>query len=1068
MGLFFKVSNSLTKLAESLCADLSSQELGVFQPHIIVTQTEGMNNWLKLSFAENMGIAANYRFYKPGDLIEQIYYVLGGKGSGTTLSAENTSWLIYHLLEDPTFIAKYPQVSGYYEHEGPDSDLKRMGLAGKLADLFDQYQIYRPEMIMKWNEASLEEVDDNWQQCLWIKARALSEMQLPDKTLIGAYILKTLRAGENIDLLRAYMPAIHVFGLSITTGYHLTLFYEVARHIDFSFHILNPAPSVYWFEDKSEKQLAWMKKKGFAELSEETIGNPLLTSWGRVIQNTFHLFFQNDEMLNVYEEAEIEEPVPDTLLGKIQHDIFYNLVGEERNEIYPEDLTDGSITISSCFTPAREVEVLYNYLVHLIDRRSEELSPRDIVVMVSDIDAYAPYIKAVFSNVPYKFQYTIADENFTNTDTISNALHALFSLSEDHFGAEEVLQLLDSSYIRKRFGITDLQLIRSAVARANIRFGMEGSIIDETLYVSWKYGIQRLMYGICMLGDEEYAAGREGFYPLDSIEGSASYEIIRFCHFIEVLMDFVRRRRQSRTIAEWVQYTQEVLENLVWDPEEGTEEDYELLLAELNKYNLLTPLVDEEIGYDVFSYKFLQTISGSTRAGAFVQGGITFCSLIPMRSIPFKVVALLGLDFDKFPRKENPVSFNLLEKDRKRGDRNVKENDKHLFLETILSAHQYFYISYIGQSARDNTSLPPSALVDELIDYIESGITEKGAVKENMITHHPLHGFSRKYQDGDERLFSYITQRGSALSLRAGAKQRVAAEISEVSLRSFISFFKNPVKGYYNDVLGIYYHVDKVLMDETELFELDKLQQWQLKQDLLQAEDADADALRKKLVKTGGLPLKSMADITLTQLGKEVVPVRALFRDCIGDACLRSVSLELVVDNVLLQGSLQQVYGDMLVYISWSKHEIKYLIDAYIQYLFARAAGERLTLYFVSAIRGQVYEGAEISRDEAMARLSELVALYKEGHEQLLAFYPDFNMDPQEFVELPREKFNSVVKKKFADSMFPCADTYAVKEFEKGFFFKDEVYQAIIRNTEKILIPLTEIFSTYFKNGRNS
>lgn len=1062
MGLFLKVSNSLTKLAESLCDELQQQQPGVFQPYVIVTQTEGMNNWLKLSFAENMGIAANYQFYKPSDLINQIYYILGGKGSGTTLSAENTSWLLFHLLNEDEFVRLYPEVSDYYKHSGPDSALKRMGLADKLADLFDQYQIYRPEMIMKWNESNVEEVVGDWQQYLWMKARVLSAMQLPDKTLVGAYILKTLRQGENIDLLRAYMPAIHVFGLSITTGYHLTLFYEIARHVDFSFHILNPAPAVYWFEDKSEKQLAWMKKKGFAEPDEKTIGNPLLTSWGRVIQNTFHLFFQNDEMLNVYDEAEFEEPVPATLLGKIQHDIFYNQVGDERNEIYPEDLSDGSVTISSCFTPAREVEALYNYLVHLIDKRREELSPRDIVVMVSDIDAYAPYIKAVFSNVPYKFPYTIADENFTNTDTISNALHSLFSITEDNFGAEEVLQLLDSSYIRKRFGITDLKLIRSAVGKANIRFGMEGDITDDTVYVSWKYGVQRLMYGICMLGIEEYGAGEDGFYPLDSIEGSASYEIIRFCHFIEVLMDSVRQRKRARTIADWVQYTQGVLENLVWDPEEGTEEDFELLLAELNKYNLLTPMVDEVIRYDVFSYKFLQTISGSTRAGAFVQGGITFCSLIPMRSIPFKVVALLGLNFDKFPRKENPVSFNLLEKDRKRGDRNVKENDKHLFLETILSAHKYFYISYIGQSARDNTTLPPSALIDELIDYIESGTVEKVSVKDHLIVHHPLHGFSQKYQRGDGRLFNYITQAGSAVSLAAGAKQHSVSEISEISLRSFVSFFKNPIKAYYNDVLGIYYHVDKVLMDETELFELDKLQQWQLKQDLLRADDGDVAALRKKLVKTGGLPLKSMAEISLGQLEKEVLPVRSLFRECIGDACLRSVSMELSVDNTLFKGILQQVYGDMLVYISWSKHEMKYLIDAYIQYLFARAGGEDISLFFVSAVKGRTYQGAVISQADALERLSELLSLYKLGHAQILPFYPDFHVDPAEFIQLPREKFNAVVKRKFADAMFPSSDTYAMKEFGKGFFSREDVFNAFIQNTEKILIPLTQVFPTYF------
>jgi exodeoxyribonuclease V gamma subunit len=141
---------------------------------------------------------------------------------------------------------------------------------------------------------------------------------------------------------------------------------------------------------------------------------------------------------------------------------------------------------------------------------------------------------------------------------------------------------------------------------------------------------------------------------------------------------------------------------------------------------------------------------------------------------------------------------------------------------------------------------------------------------------------------------------------------------------------------------------------------------------------------------------------------------------------------------------------------------MKYLIDAFIQYLFARAAGEDLSLFFVSAVKGQVYEAAAISQADAMKKLSELVSLYKVGHSQILAFYPDFNIAPAEFIQLPREKFNAVVKKKFADAMFPCSDTYALKEFGKGFFSREDVFNAFIQNTERILIPLTQVFPTYF------
>ncbi|WP_069657997.1 exodeoxyribonuclease V subunit gamma [Arcticibacter eurypsychrophilus] len=1063
MALHLQVSNSLAQLAKRLCVQLKHQEQGVFQPHILVTQTDGMNNWLKLQFAEHMGIAANYRFFKPSDIINQIYYLLGGKGSGATLSADNISWLLYTLLADPVFIKRFPAVSDYYNYDGPDKEVKRMGLADKIADLFDQYQIYRPEMIVHWNETDPHDrTIQDWQQYLWAKARVIAEVQLPDKTLICDYIIENLKRESAIELLRAQMPAIHVFGLSITTGYHLTLFYEIARYLDFSFHILNPAPSVYWFEDKSEKQLTWMKKKGFVDSSDESLGNPLLTSWGRVIQNTFHLFFQNEEMLNVYDEVEIEEPEEDSLLHKIQHDIFFNFSQEDRSLLLPEDLSDGSVTINSCFTPVREVEVLYNYLIHLIDQRKETLSPRDIVVMVSDIDAYAPYIKAVFSNAPYKFQYTIADENFTSTDTISNALHALLSLNEQNFKAEEVLQILDSGYIRKRFGITDLQLIRNTVNKANIRFGMDGELADDTIYVSWEYGIQRMMFGICMLGEEEYGTGAESFYPLDSIEGSASYEIIRFCHFVEILMNSVRERKRNRTIADWVVYMEYVLQNLVWDPEEGTLEDYELLLGQLEKYNMLTPLLTEVISYEVFSHQFLQSISGATRAGSFVQGGITFCSLIPMRSIPFKVVALMGLNFDQFPRKETPVSFNLLEKDKRRGDRNVKENDKHLFLETILSADQYFYISYIGQSAKDNTVVPPSALVDELIDYIESGTENKAGIKEKLVTRHPLHSFSQKYQQGDSGFYTYLNQKIPAnRGLIDRAKVQDNQLVEQLSLDKLVSFFKNPIKGYYNQVLGIYYNTDAVLLPETELFDLDALQFWSLKQDLLRTSPEEASELKKRLVKTGGLPLKSMADITLSKVEQQVVPMRDLFNEVVAVDVAVSVPIELTVKGMLLKGTLRQVYGQKLVSLCWSKHETKYLVEASIRYLVAQACGLNLRLYFISAIHDKIYEGMEISQADALSRLEELVDLYQQGQHKILTFYPDFEINPLELDALNEGEYTLMVKNKFNDPS-RSYDVYAAKEYDKEYFTQEGVYEEFIQNAEQLLVPLTTLFPTYY------
>jgi exodeoxyribonuclease V gamma subunit len=113
------------------------------------------------------------------------------------------------------------------------------------------------------------------------------------------------------------------------------------------------------------------------------------------------MLFQNEELLNSFSEVNVQEPEKNKLLHKIQNDIYNSYAQGERNGIYVTDLQDDSITISSCFTIAREVEVLYNYLVHLVDQKQEALSPREIVVMVTDVtyvicsSAMASYIAAI-------------------------------------------------------------------------------------------------------------------------------------------------------------------------------------------------------------------------------------------------------------------------------------------------------------------------------------------------------------------------------------------------------------------------------------------------------------------------------------------------------------------------------------------------------------------------------------------------------------------------------------------------------------------------------------------------
>ena len=1062
MALQLYVSHSLNDLAKHFCEDLDNQPKTVFQPVYIITQTEGMNTWLKYQVAARLGIAANYRYVKSQDIINQVYFLLGGK-STDTLSAENLSWILFKLLGEDEFKKRFPTVSGYYTIDAPDKEVKRMALAEKTADLFDQYQIYREDMIEKWNVNPEAPDTDDWQQWLWKKSKLLLGDKLPDKTNISEFIIAQLKDPVQQQKLQARMPVIYLFGMSITTSYHLQLYHAIGQWIEVKFHLVNPAPAQYWFEDMSEKQLAILRRKGFKDIPEKSMGNPLLTSWGKVLQDTYSLLFQDEALLNSYEEVGLVEPSNKTLLQKIQTDIFLN--NSEISSFDENDCKDGSVTINACYGPAREVEVLYNYLVQLVDKKPTQLSPRDIVVMVTDINAYAPYIKAIFDNAPFKFRYTITDESYVTGDTISASLESLLAMNEEIFTSENVVQLLDSSFTRKRFGITEVALIREVINKANIRFGTENKVEDESVYVSWTYGLKRIMYGICLSGEAEYGTGAESFYPLDIVEGNASEQLVRFNHFVHVLMDAMKEKQKDRSIQDWVEYVQGLLDNFISEPEVATNEEYLLVIKQLEAYNALNEFFTEKVSFQVFAHSFSKMLGAYTTAGSFASSGITFCSLIPMRSIPFKVVAMLGMNFDKFPRKDNPVSFNLMEKERRKGDRNIKGNDKHLFLETLVSAKENLYISYVGQSAKDNTTIPPSALVDELIDYIQTGGGDDVTVRNVLVKKHPLHGFSRQYNQQDERLFTYLNTGNTGIeNIIDVTKEIEPIKFDEISLDAMIRFFKNPFKGYYNNVLKIYYKDEDVLLDENEIFELAPLQQWALKQPLLLMDDDETSSLKDKLVKTGQLPLKNMADVTLDNIVSDIADVKEIFTACIGEDEATSEPIEIKLANTTIKGNLPDIYGNKMLVISFSSGECKYLLEAYIKYIAARAAGLTVNLHYISAKKNGEYIAAQLTQEDALSRLEELVDLYKQGHKEILIFYPDFKIAPADLDGLALPDFLTAVKNVVDPFGYDCDDNYLLKENANGIFKQEIALKNFKANCEILLKPLEQLFPSFYNN----
>ncbi len=1040
---YIKSSNDLSALAQELIQVMRQNRPDVFKPVYVVTQTEGMNNWLREKIASLDGIAANIEFLKPNDIINKIFLAAGGKYN-QSLSSNELSWLIFEALQQPAFEQKYPEVAAYYSTNTISGESKRMELARKLADIFDQYQVYRQDVLKAWENDQLTTgaEEERWQRELWLTVRQKAGAQFPSKAATSHFILQKCNDPEAATSIKKQLPAIFIFGTVLLTSYHRDLLIGISQLIPVYLFLPNPAPDIYWYEDKSKREIFYLQRKG-KEIEADQNSNPLLLDWGKLIQNTFQLFFNNDEVINLYETTDHSFFEKDTLLHSIQYYLSSNEVPKQEDFFTDSLLQDESIVIQSCHSPAREVQTLYNYLVRIIDQHPGVFASRDIVVQVTDINLYASYIRSVFDNAPHKFRYTIADESYTSSDSLSGALYAILSMDEKDLTSENVLQLLEFSCIRNHFGISDMDAIRNVVNASNIRHGIAGSTANDSIYVSWKYGLQRIMYGICIGGGERFGEGPESFFPLDDTEGSGANDIIHFCYFAGKLLHYIEKKKDECRLHEWAGYVLDVMHHFIFDDEKNDSEEYRLLIKQIENISNIEVHFNQKVSYPVFAKQFLPQLNNATHEYRYSLSGITFCSLIPMRSIPFRIVAMLGLDFDKFPRKENKTGFDLMTLHPRAGDRSLKMNDKHLFLETILSAGDHLYLSYKGQSILDNSSRPPSILLDQLIAFIESHAIHSDNVLKLMLTKQPLHNFSSLYGNR-EGYYNYLLAQKETVNIK-NTNPPDTEVAGTIRLNDFISFFKDPVKFYYNKVLHIYYEEQAYSLPESEIFELNHLEKWNLKKSWLYEKDESLEDFTTEQIQRGNLPLKNSGRLEMQLLADAMEERKKEFHRLAENESGSVLPVSLSIGEYTVEGFIENIFGNKALYPCLSKGEDKHLFVAYLTALVLAASNTQCEFFFVGS---KTQKAKPIRQKEALSHLRELISVYHEGMKKILFFMPDWGTDLEKIRNADSAKFKLDSKKKY--------NPYLSKESED--WDESEIFEAYKMISEKILKGFKDVF----------
>ena len=1084
------ISNRIEKLSQKFSENIKASN-NIFSSELIVMQTSGMERWLSLQSAKENGIFTNFEYIKPNTFINRLYEMSGIKANDL-YNTENLKWLLFKYFEDETFKSKFNHVAQYYEND----DIKRLQLSVKVADLFDQYLLYRQSYIESWNKGELAKItifpDDDknqiknkqarldqhqkWQFWLWQKIKTEIGSDSLDKVQLRDILIKNLNNTDFQKKIINKYGRISLFGLSVITDYHIEIFYRLSEFLDVNLYFLNPAPDTYWYDIVSEKFMYYLVQKTgqSAEELKQHVGNELLSNYSALAKDTYNILFKTDDFVNAIDDSLTVSPKNNTLLEKIQEDIFYNKNKAERNLISLENLEDHSIVIGSSYTPMREIEALYHQILFFLEN-DKTIQAQDIIVQLSDVDLYTPYIRAVFDNAQEKLPYTIADRSYAGGDTIVGVLESLLKLSYEDFTSERILQFLNSEFIRGKFGITNIDLIRETVREANIRFGIKGLKEDDTQYVSWKYGLERILLGYAIKGGESFNLENYSTYPLDTIEGSDSEELLRFIGFVNKLILSLNKRTHDRSLKDWSHYINEIIEELIiYDENSNNEIKYIQkhleLIGEMNNW-LKEDEKDLLISFEVFQKSFIDALFSNPRAGSFITGGITFCSMIPMRSIPFKVSALIGLNGDKFPRQDSKLAFNLIDIEYKRGDRNTKNNDKYLFLESILSSRKHLYLSYIGNSTRDNTIIPPSLLIEELKSYIQFGLEEniKNLNVDNfLILKHPLHSFSKKYYSKNKNIFTFDKDEYLEIDKTNTNNNDTTDFISKnISIENLISFFDDPFKYYYNKILQIYYREDESLLSETELFEIDTLQEWALKNTLLNSE-IDEELFLDKAKKTGKLPLANMANVVLEDANEKIEKLKNTYLELTKGLKADSENLNIKISGIEISASIYPVFNNRYIATNVSKSgsQGKYLLRAWLKHLCIIASDKEIDTLYLSDENNPplIWHSNMISKERAQLKLKRLVDIYERGQKKIIAFNP--KIAKELCVKLIKaegssKKEDSALNKAFND--LKALDTinfnsgivnqYIQKESEQGFF---ENHEAIKEELKEISFLIFE------------
>lgn len=897
-----------------MLGDLLSEPLSdVMAPEVVAVPTRGIERWLTQQLSGRLGtssgrtdgICANVDFPFPGTLVGTALSAASGIDRATDpWVPERSVWPLLQVVESSLDQDWLSDFATHLKKAAPEGEQRRFATVRHMADLYDRYSVHRPDMIRQWAAGSggAWGSDARWQSRLWLELRGRIGTPSPAERLPGACAL--LREGADVP---GIPERLSLFGLTSLPASYVDVLIALANIREVHLFLLHPSFALWDRICDGPKPDRGVKRSKDLTVSEAL--NPLLASWGRDSREMQLVLLGALEG----DSEDVHNPMvspPTNLLEHIQASVRANILpsgaplsgGDDHRIVLDE--SDRSIQIHACHGRARQVEVLRHAILHLFEE-NPGLEPRDVLVMCPDIETYAPLIHAAFdsqhdvsdtgeSPENPDLRVRLADRSIRQVNPLFAVVSRLLAMAGGRVTATEVLDLIGSPPVRRLFGFDDddLETITKWVIKTGIRWGIDSAhrspfSLEGLQANTWEFGIARLLVGVSMADEGERLFG--DVLPLDDV-GSGSIELAgRLAELIDRIATAVDELWRPKSVSGWAKS----ISSSVYSIARAAFGD-EWQSAQLDQ--VLANLVEEATSDGITCQSELSIgdiravledrLRGRPTRANFRTGHLTVCTLVPMRSVPHRVVCLLGLDDGAFPRSPERDGDDLVLADPQIGDHDARSEDRQLILDALLAAKDNLVITYTGRDERSNLVRPPAVPVGELIDVIDqTAVLANGhKASSHLIIHHPLQPFdARNFIRGRlmgttpwsfdrSNLDGALAAAGrNAMSVRKRPflpEALAPIDDTTVELRVLESYMRSPVRAFLITRLNVNVESKSEDVDDALPVTLDALERWAIGDRIVNAmlSGSSLDACIMAEQARGSLPPGSLSDPILDDM----------------------------------------------------------------------------------------------------------------------------------------------------------------------------------------------------------